>query len=140
MFGGPFGAVFGGMIGSTMGKMMSGISKKVWPWIGSIVGVGTGFLWNTSGFNNLKDNQKRQLPGFMCLLPKDKLEIYLKALFHMGAWVIGQDSTGIDHTSTISLIDEHARLLPGYTSPNSDDRDPRINFQGIWIYYRGLLV
>jgi len=85
-FGGPIGMAFGGMIGSTMGRMMGNISKKVWKWLGSVVGTAGGFWWNQSGWNSLTDAQKRQLPGFMCLLPKDKLSIYLKALFHTEAW------------------------------------------------------
>jgi len=57
MFGGPFGAIFG---------------------------TGMGFIWNASGKNYLSDSQVRQLPGFMTLLPKDKLELYIKTLYHTG--------------------------------------------------------
>ena len=39
--------------------------------------------------NSLNDNMKRQLPGFICLLPRDKLENSLKALFHMSEGLFG---------------------------------------------------
>ena len=86
MFGGPFGAFFGAAAASVLSKTMSKGLPNLFRWLGAIVGTASGFAWNQSGKNSLDDNAKLNLPGFMCLLPKDKLERYLKALFHMDAW------------------------------------------------------
>jgi len=82
MMGGPLGAVFGSALGQLGGKALSPVAQTVWNLLGSVIGIGTGFAWNASGKNSLNDDQKRNLPGLMCLLPKDKLELYLKSLFH----------------------------------------------------------
>ena len=86
MFGGPLGAIFGGIMGRAGSKAIAPIISAIARMVGSIIGSGVGFGWNQSGKNSLDDNAKRQLPGFMCLLPKDKLEIYIKTLFHMSLW------------------------------------------------------
>lgn len=87
MFGGPAGMVFGGLLGGLIGsKVLKQLGSAIGRVAGSVIGAAFGFIWNSSGKNSLSDNQKRQLPGFMCLLPKDKLEMYLKTLFHMSLY------------------------------------------------------
>lgn len=83
MLGGPLGAVFGAAAASMGSSLLGNVLGKLAGFFGSIIGAATGFIWNSGGINSLRDSQKRQLPGFMCLLPKDKPPIYLKPLFHM---------------------------------------------------------
>lgn len=82
LVGGPLGAVFGGAVAQLGGKVIGKAAQNFLNILGSIIGVGTGFIWNASGRNSLNDDQKRQLPGLMCVLPRDKLAIYLKSLYH----------------------------------------------------------
>lgn len=86
MFGGPVGFAFGTLAGWLGKKVLAKWTGRVASAFGAIIGAAIGFGWNQSGKNSLSDNAKRQLPGFMCLLPKNQLEMYLKTLFHMSLW------------------------------------------------------
>jgi hypothetical protein len=103
LMGGPLGFAFGAAVGKYGKAAIEAIGKI----LGTIIGMGAGFAWNSSGKNSLPDNAKRQLPGFMCLLPKDKLELYLESLFHMDTPIFGG---------------RHARLP--YNSFTTADRNP----------------
>jgi len=82
-FGGPLGAVFGAALLKSIGrKLTKKAINAIFGIFGSIVGNATGFWWNSGGKNSLTDDQVRQLPGFMCILPRDKLELYIQSLFH----------------------------------------------------------
>ena len=50
--------------------------------------------------NYLSEDQKRQLPGFMCLIPKDKLDIYIKTLFHMSLFGKNHARLPFNHFTT----------------------------------------
>lgn len=92
MFGGPLGALFGGVLANLLGRTALGKGvETLIRWFGSVIGAAAGFIWNSSGKNSLTDDQVRQLPGLMCILPKDKLELYIKTLFHMSSTTWGKN-------------------------------------------------
>jgi len=99
-FGGPLGAVFGAAVGKLGGGILDRAIQSAINLFGLIIGSAIGFSWNQGGHSSLTENAKRQLPGFMCLLPKDKLDIYIKTLFHMSLFGKNHARLPFNHFTT----------------------------------------